>query len=109
MGVSHTDYQNIQGGSTDRKGISAHSSTGNAHSIGANRISYCFNLSGPSLAMDTACSSALTAVHLACESLRSGSCKMAMAGGVTVITAPDGSIRFTQAGMLSTDHKYKAF
>ncbi|MES2476327.1 MAG: SDR family NAD(P)-dependent oxidoreductase [Verrucomicrobiota bacterium] len=109
MGVSHTDYQNIQGGSTDRKGISAHSSTGNAHSIGANRISYCFNLSGPSLSMDTACSSALTAVHLACESLHSGSCKMALAGGVTVIITPDGFIGFSQAGMLSTDGKCKAF
>ncbi len=109
MGVSHNDYQNIQGGGTDRKGISAHSPTGSAHSIAANRISYCFNLSGPSLAMDTACSSALTAVHLACESLRAGRCKMAMAGGVTVIITPDGFIGFSQAGMLSPDGKCKAF
>ena len=109
MGVSHNDYQNIQGGGTDRKGISAHSPTGSAHSIAANRISYCFNLSGPSLSMDTACSSALTAVHLACESLRAGRCKMAMAGGVTVIITPDGFIGFSQAGMLSPDGKCKAF
>lgn len=109
MGVSHNDYQNIQGGGTDRKGISAHSPTGSAHSIAANRISYCFNLSGPSLSMDTACSSALTAVHLACESLRAGKCKMAMAGGVTVIITPDGFIGFSQAGMLSPDGKCKAF
>ena len=109
MGVSHNDYQNIQTGSTDRKGISAHSPTGSAHSIAANRISYCFNLSGPSLSMDTACSSALTAVHLACESLRAGRCKMAMAGGVTVIITPDGFIGFSQAGMLSPDGKCKAF
>ncbi len=109
MGVSHNDYQNIQGGGTDRKGISSHSPTGSAHSIAANRISYCFNLSGPSLSMDTACSSALTAVHLACESLRAGRCKMAMAGGVTVIITPDGFIGFSQAGMLSPDGKCKAF
>jgi acyl transferase domain-containing protein/acyl carrier protein len=109
MGVSHNDYQNIQGGGTDRKGISAHSPTGSAHSIAANRISYCFNLSGPSLSMDTACSSALTAVHLACESLRAGRCEMAMAGGVTVIITPDGFIGFSQAGMLSPDGKCKAF
>ena len=109
MGVSHNDYQTIQGGSTDRKGISAHSPIGTAHSIAANRISYCFNLSGPSLAMDTACSSALTAVHLACESLRTGRCKMAMAGGVTVMITPDGFIGFSQAGMLSPDGKCKAF
>jgi acyl transferase domain-containing protein/acyl carrier protein len=109
MGVSHNDYQNIQGGGTDRKGISAHSPTGSAHSIAANRISYCFNLSGPSLSMDTACSSALTAVHLACESLHAGRCEMAMAGGVTVIITPDGFIGFSQAGMLSPDGKCKAF
>lgn len=109
MGVSHNDYQNIQGGGTDRKGISAHSPTGSAHSIAANRISYCFNLSGPSLSMDTACSSALTAVHLACESLHAGRCEMAMAGGVTVMITPDGFIGFSQAGMLSPDGKCQAF
>jgi acyl transferase domain-containing protein/NADPH:quinone reductase-like Zn-dependent oxidoreductase/acyl carrier protein/SAM-dependent methyltransferase len=109
MGVSHNDYQNIQGGGTDRKGISAHSPTGSAHSIAANRISYCFNLSGPSLSMDTACSSALTAVHLACEALYAGRCEMAMAGGVTVMITPDGFIGFSQAGMLSPDGKCQAF
>lgn len=109
MGVSHNDYQNIQGGSTDRSGISSHSPTGNAHSIAANRISYCFNLTGPSLAVDTACSSALTAVHLACEQIRQGRCEMAMAGGVTVMITPDGFIGFSQAGMLSPDGRCAAF
>jgi acyl transferase domain-containing protein/acyl carrier protein len=109
VGVSHNDYMNIQGGSTDRSGISAHSPTGSAHSIAANRISYCFNLRGPSLAMDTACSSAMTAVHIACEQIHAGRCKMALAGGVTVIIMPDGFIGFSQAGMLSPDGKCKAF
>ena len=109
VGVSHNDYQNIQGGGTDRTGISAHSPTGSAHSIAANRISYSLNLHGPSLAMDTACSSALTAVHVACENLQSGSCTTALAGGVTVMITPDGFIGFSQAGMLSPDGKCKAF
>ena len=109
VGVSHNDYQNIQGGATDRSGISAHSPTGSAHSIAANRISYCFNLKGPSMAMDTACSSALTAVHIACEQVLTGRCKMAMAGGVTVMITPDGFIGFSQAGMLSPDGKCQAF
>lgn len=108
-GVSHNDYQNIQGGATDRSGISAHSPTGSAHSIAANRISYCFNLKGPSMSMDTACSSALTAVHIACEQILAGRCKMALAGGVTVMITPDGFIGFSQAGMLSPDGKCKAF
>jgi len=67
VGISHNDYQGLQHTSTDRAGISAHTPTGSAHSIAANRISYCLNLTGPSIAMDTACSSALTAVHVACE------------------------------------------
>jgi acyl transferase domain-containing protein/acyl carrier protein len=109
MGVSHNDFQIIQGGATDRTGISAHSPTGSAHSIGANRISYCFNLKGPSMSMDTACSSALTAVHVACEQIMLGRCKMALAGGVTVMITPDGFIGFSQAGMLSPDGNCKAF
>ena len=108
-GVSHTDYQSIQGGANDRGAISAHSPTGNAHSIAANRISYCFNLSGPSMSMDTACSSALTAVHIACQQLRAGDCEVALAGGVTVMITPDGFIGFSQAGMLSPDGRCAAF
>ena len=53
-------------------GSAPHSPTGSAHSIAANRISYCLNLRGPSVAMDTACSSALTAVHAACEHIWAG-------------------------------------
>ncbi len=90
-------------------GIGAHTSTGTAHSIAANRISYCLNLRGPSLALDTACSSALTAVHLGCEHILAGRCKMAVAGGVTVLISPDGFIGFSQAGMLSPDGRCKAF
>ncbi len=109
VGISHNDYQGLQHTSTDRAGISAHTPTGSAHSIAANRISYCFNLTGPSIAMDTACSSALTAVHVACEHILAGHCKTAMAGGVTVMITPDGFIGFSQAGMLSPEGKCKAF
>ncbi len=108
-GISHTDYQSIQGSANDRAAISPHSPTGNAHSIAANRISYCLNLLGPSIAMDTACSSALSAVHIACEQLVDKKCEMALAGGVTVMITPDGFIGFSQAGMLSPDGKCKAF
>ncbi len=109
VGISHNDYQGLQHTATDRAGISAHTPTGSAHSIAANRISYCLNLSGPSIAMDTACSSALTAVHVACEHILGGRCKTAMAGGVTVMITPDGFIGFSQAGMLSPEGKCKAF
>jgi acyl transferase domain-containing protein/acyl carrier protein len=109
VGISHNDYQGLQHTSTDRVGISAHTPTGSAHSIAANRISYCLNLSGPSIAMDTACSSALTAVHVACEHILAGRCRAALAGGVTVMITPDGFIGFSQAGMLSPEGKCKAF
>ncbi len=108
-GVSHTDYQAIQGSPWDRSGVSPHTATGSAHSIAANRVSYSFNLRGPSMSVDTACSSALTAVHLACQHIRAGSCEMALAGGVTVMITPEGFIGFSQASMLSPDGRCKAF
>ncbi|MBA3607143.1 MAG: SDR family NAD(P)-dependent oxidoreductase, partial [Chthoniobacterales bacterium] len=74
-----------------------------------NRISYCLNLRGPSVAMDTACSSALTAVHAACEHIRAGRGDTALAGGVTVMIAPGGFIGFSQAGMLSPEGRCAAF
>jgi len=109
VGISHNDYQIIQGTPWDSAGITPHSPTGSAHSIAANRISYCLNLRGPSVAMDTACSSALTAVHAACEHIWTGRGDVAMAGGVTVMITPGGFIGFSQASMLSPDGKCKAF
>ena len=109
VGISQSDYQGIQHTATDRAAISAYTPTGTAHSIAANRISYCLNLRGPSIAMDTACSSALTAVHVACEHILAGRCKAAIAGGATVHITPDGFIGFSQASMLSPEGKCKAF
>ena len=109
VGISHNDYQGIQGTPWEHSSIGPHSPTGCAHSIAANRISYCFNLRGPSVAMDTACSSALTAVHMACEHIRAGRGDAALAGGVTVIITPGGFIGFSQASMLSPEGRCKAF
>ncbi len=109
VGISHNEYQGIQGTPWEHSGIGPHSPTGCAHSIAANRISYCFNLRGPSVAMDTACSSALTAVHAACEYIRAGRGDAALAGGVTVMITAGGFIGFSQASMLSPDGRCKAF
>jgi acyl transferase domain-containing protein/NADPH:quinone reductase-like Zn-dependent oxidoreductase/SAM-dependent methyltransferase/acyl carrier protein len=109
VGISHNDYQAIQITPWEHSGIGPHSPTGCAHSIAANRISYCFNLRGPSVAMDTACSSALTAVHAACEHIRAGRGDVALAGGVTVMITPGGFIGFSRASMLSPDGRCKAF
>jgi acyl transferase domain-containing protein len=109
VGISHNDYQGIQSTPFDHFTISAHTPTGSAHSIAANRISYCLNLRGPSVAMDTACSSALTAVHAACEHIWAGRGDAALAGGVTVMIAPGGFIGFSQAAMLSPEGRCAAF
>ncbi|HMF80137.1 MAG TPA: SDR family NAD(P)-dependent oxidoreductase [Candidatus Acidoferrum sp.] len=109
VGISHNDYQGIQSTAFDHFGITPHSATGSAHSIAANRISYCLNLRGPSVAMDTACSSALTAIHTACEHIWAGRGDTALAGGVTVMITPGGFIGFSQASMLSPDGRCAAF
>src|SRR6476661_2216456 len=109
VGISHNDYQGIQSNACDHSGVGPHTPTGSAHSIAANRISYCLNLHGPSVAMDTACSSALTAVHFACEHIWAGRGDAALAGGVTVMIAPGGFIGFSQAAMLSPEGRCAAF
>jgi FkbH-like protein len=67
----------------------------------ANRISYFFDLHGPSLAVDTACSSSGTAIHLACESLRKGECSTAIAGGVNLFLHPSRFVQYRQMGIIS--------
>ena len=67
-----------------------------------NRISYFFNFTGPSIAIDTACSSSMVAIHMACESLRHGECETAIAGGVNLYLHPSKYILMCQKKMLST-------
>lgn len=107
IGISVNEYSQLQ--FSDPAQITSHSGTGSALSIAANRISYYFDFRGPSMAIDTACSSSLAAVHLACQSLRSGECGMALAGGVNIILSPAHSIAFTKAGVLAPDGRCKAF
>ena len=68
----------------------------------ANRVSYFLNLNGPSLAVDSACSSSLTAIHLACQSIKRGECAMALAGGVNLNLHPSKYLRLQQLGMLAS-------
>ncbi len=72
--------------------VDAYAGTGNRPSFAVGRISYVLGLHGPCVALDTACSSSLVAVHLACQSLRSGECSLALAGGVNLILTPEGSV-----------------
>ncbi|MEQ8784417.1 MAG: amino acid adenylation domain-containing protein [Roseibium album] len=82
--------------------------SGNPASI-ANRVSYFLNFNGPSLALDTMCSSSLTAIHLACESLRSGGCSVALAGGVNLTTHPNKYLALAQGRFLSSEGRCESF
>ena len=107
VGISTNDYAQLQamrGGASDGYRI-----TGSAASIAANRISHHFDFRGPSLTIDTACSSSMVAVHLACKSLWDGECELAVAGGVNLILVPEVFASFAKAGFLSPDGKCKAF
>ncbi|HLX01361.1 MAG TPA: beta-ketoacyl synthase N-terminal-like domain-containing protein, partial [Trinickia sp.] len=106
LGVSSSDYAHLQGGV---EALDAYSATGNAHSIAANRISYYFDFRGPSLAVDTACSSSLVALHLACRSLLDGECDLALVGGVNLMIGPELHVVFSQARMMASDGRCKAF
>ena len=107
VGVFIHDYQHMQ--FADREMLGAHTGTGTAMSIAANRISYAFDLHGPSMAVDTACSSSLVAVDLACKALLNGDCDYALAGGVNVILKPEMTIAMSKATMLSRDGSCKSF
>ncbi|HET7503188.1 MAG TPA: SDR family NAD(P)-dependent oxidoreductase [Kofleriaceae bacterium] len=107
VGISTSDYTGLQLADPERVG--AHDGTGSAHSIAANRLSYLLDLRGPSMAVDTACSSSLVAVHLACQSLRTGECRVALAAGVNVMLTPQLTIVFSKAGMMAADGRCKTF
>ena len=93
----------------DLSAINAFSMTGITGSIAANRISYAFDLRGPSMAVDTACSSSLVAFHQACQSIHSGDADMAITGAVSLHTHPLAHIGFSKASMLSRRGRCQVF
>ncbi|MGB7711449.1 MAG: SDR family NAD(P)-dependent oxidoreductase [Microcoleus sp.] len=109
IGISASDYYDIQLSVSDRDSINAYTNLGGVHCVTANRISYILNFKGPSMAVDTACSSALVAVHLACQSIWNGESALAIAGGVNALLTPESSIGFSKASMLSPDGRCKTF
>ncbi len=94
---------------SNRDLIGSHTGTGTSMTMVANRLSYWYDLRGPSLALDTACSSSMVAVHLACQSLWKGESTLALAGGANAMFQPEFTIAESRAGMLSPDGRCKTW
>jgi acyl transferase domain-containing protein/acyl carrier protein len=109
VGLSSFDYALRIFGSNEREQISPYSGSGALLSPPAGRISYLLGLKGPCMSVDTACSSASLAIHLASQSLRNRECNLALAGGINALLSPGMSIYFSTAGMLSSDGRCKTF
>lgn len=107
IGAMWGDY--IRLSSNDLSRIAKHTATGQDLGIIPARISYSLGLEGPSIAINTACSSSLVAVHLACQSIRSGESRMAIAGGVNLMLTPDVTVAMSKLGTQSPDGRCKAF
>jgi acyl transferase domain-containing protein/acyl carrier protein len=109
IGISSNDYAQLLLEAGDPALVDMYYASGIAHSIASGRLSYVLGLQGPSISVDTACSSSLVAVHLACQGLRNGECRLALAGGVNVILSPQIFSALSRARMLAADGKCKTF
>ncbi|WP_321884437.1 SDR family NAD(P)-dependent oxidoreductase [Paraburkholderia bannensis] len=107
VGVASTDYGNRN--MDDLNTVDPYSATGNTLSIASNRISWVYDLRGPSMSIDTACSSSLVALHQAVKALQTGDASMALAGGVNLLMHPYGFVGFSKASMLSPRGRCRAF
>jgi acyl transferase domain-containing protein len=107
MGQWTSDYREML--FRDAETAPKYTASGSSKTSLANRISWLFDLKGPSFTMDTACSSSLVAMHLACQSLRCGESDIAIVGGVNLLLNPDMFMYMSNQGFLSPDGKCKSF
>ena len=108
-GISTSDWAHLLGERVPLADFDGYFGPGTALSFAPGRVAYFLGLQGPSLAVDTACSSSLVAAHLACQSLRSGECDLALAAGVNLILSPAGHVVLCRARVLSPEGRCKTF
>ncbi|RJO70843.1 aminotransferase class III-fold pyridoxal phosphate-dependent enzyme [Nocardia panacis] len=108
VGVSEAEYlRRMRDESGDP--VQMYDATGNALSVAGGRLAYCLGLRGPNLTLDTACSSALVAVHLAVAGLRAGESTLALAGGASLMLSPETFVAFCDGSALAADGRCKTF
>ena len=107
VSLSSIDYHRMP--YKDYSCIGPYSGIGTGPCIAANRLSYLLDLRGPSIAIDTTCSSSLVAVHLACQSLKQRESNLCLVGGVNLMLSPEPTITFSQAQMMAADGRCKTF
>ncbi|MCV7067233.1 SDR family NAD(P)-dependent oxidoreductase [Mycolicibacterium farcinogenes] len=107
-GVAANEYAHLLSAEPIDK-IEPHFITGNALNAISGRVAFALGFEGPAVAIDTACSSALVAIHQACQALRAGDCDMALAGGVNVLLSPVTVVAASRARMLSPVGRCKTF
>jgi acyl transferase domain-containing protein len=107
MGHFTNDYRELI--FKDPECAPAYTASGSSKTSLANRISWLFDLKGPSFSLDTACSSSMVALHLACQSLQTGESDIAIVGGVNLLLNPEMFMYFSNQHFLSPDGKCKSF
>ncbi|NEP57546.1 MAG: alpha/beta fold hydrolase [Symploca sp. SIO2G7] len=109
VGIHWDDYSAERFYLVNPSDLNAYPTLSNLRSLSAGRIAYVLDLHGPTLQVDTACSSALVSVHLACQSLHDRECNLAIAGGVSLLLSPKLTIGFCQMNVLAKDGRCKTF